>query len=140
MATMSFFNDYKEQIGLAIHNMNTATFKLCLTNNANAPVATNAVLTDLTQIGAGNGYTAGGNTIANTAWSENPAGTGEFVGDDTTFTASGGTMATFRYVALYNDTAASDNLIGWWDYGSDVTLNDGDQFTVNFGTNILTLT
>nr|NIV10979.1 hypothetical protein [Fodinibius sp.] len=42
------------------------------------------------------------------------------------------------FVVLYNDTHASDALIGWWDYGSAITLQDGETFTVDFGTEILT--
>lgn len=58
-----------------------------------------------------------------------------------TFTASGGSIATFRYVVLYNDTATNDELIGWWDYGSAVTLASGETFTVDFdaATGVLTI-
>jgi hypothetical protein len=50
------------------------------------------------------------------------------------FTASGGAIANFRYICLYNDTPTSptDPLIGWWDYGSTLTLNSGDSLTVKF--------
>ncbi len=59
-------------------------------------------------------------------------------GTDVVFEASGGTVGPFQFVILYNDTHASDALIGWWDYGSAVTLQDGETFTVDFGTEILT--
>jgi hypothetical protein len=39
---------------------------------------------------------------------------------------------------LYNDTPTSpaDPLVGWWDYGSSITLLDTETFTVDFdGTN-----
>lgn len=139
MATYNKFNDFAEQIGLAVHNLNTHTLKVALTNTA--PVATNTIFANITEIGAGNGYTAGGEDAQNT-WSENPAGTGELVCVDVVWTASGGTIGPFRYVVLYNDTPTSpvDPLLGWWDYGSNVTLNDGETFTVDFGANTLTLT
>jgi hypothetical protein len=52
-------------------------------------------------------------------------------------------MAPFRYAVLYNDTAANDDLIGFWDFGTTVTLTvGGDPFRVDFSpsTGVLTLT
>lgn len=95
-----------------------------------APVATNTVKADLTDITAGNGYTAGGTAVTVTASSQT-SGTYKLVGNDVVFTASGGTIGPFRYAVLYNDTAANDELIGWWDYGAGVTLNAGEPFTVD---------
>jgi hypothetical protein len=50
------------------------------------------------------------------------------------FTAAGAAIGPFRYYGIYNDTATSpaDALVMWWDHGSNVTLNDGDSFTVKF--------
>lgn len=136
MASFNKFQDFAEQIGKETHELNSDTLKVMLTNTA--PVATNTVKTDITEISAGNGYTAGGEDITNT-YTET-GGTGTLAGVDVTWTASGGTIGPFRYVVLYNDTAASDNLIGWWDYGSNVTLQDTEQFTVDFGASVLTIT
>jgi hypothetical protein len=47
-------------------------------------------------------------------------------------------MANFRYAVLWNDTptAPADPLIGWFDYGSTVTLAVGESLLVDFdGTN-----
>ena len=95
-----------------------------------APVATNAVKADLTEISAGNGYTAGG-TAATVSSSAQTSGTYKLVLADVVFTASGGSIASFRYTTLYNDTPTSpaDPLILWWDYGSSVTLATGETFT-----------
>ena len=138
MVAFNKTNDFAEQIGLSVHQLNTDLIKVALTNTA--PIATNALFGDLTEIGAGNGYTAGGDDVQNT-WSENPAGTGEMVCVDVTFTASGGTIGPFRYVALYNDTPTSplNPMIGWYDHGSAVTLQDGESFKVDFAANTLTI-
>ena len=75
------------------------------------------------------------------AWSENPAGTGEMVAVDVTWTASGGTIGPFQWAVIYNDTATSplDALVGYYNHGSAVTLQIGESFTVDFGANLLTL-
>ena len=139
MAAFNKFNDFVEQIGLAVHNLNTDLVKIALTNTA--PLATNTIFGDITEIAAGNGYTAGGDDTQNT-WSENPAGTGEMVTVDVVFTASGGTIGPFQYVVMYNDTPVSpvDPLIGFWNHGSAVTLADTETFTVDFGANTITIT
>ncbi len=130
MATYNKFQDFSEQLNRGVHNFGTQTFKVALTNSA--PVATNTVLADITQIGAGNGYTTGGNTTTITL--SETAGTTTVQGTQVVFTASGGTMATFRYWVLYNDSSTSpaDALIAWWDNGSTVSLADGESFTIKF--------
>ena len=66
-------------------------------------------------------------TITSSAQS---GGTYKLVGNSVTFTAAGGTIATFRYAVLYNATAAGGNLIGWWDYGTNLTVTSGNSFQV----------
>ena len=97
-----------------------------------APVATNTVKTNITEISAGNGYTAGGATIT-TSSSAQTSGTYRLICADVVFTATGA-VGPFRYAVLYNDTPTSpaDPLIGWWDYGSALTLQNGETFTVDF--------
>lgn len=137
MAAFNKFNDFAEQLGLGAINLNTDTLKVYLTNTA--PVATDTAFGTPAEIAAGNGYTAGG-ADATGVWSETPAGTGSLSGTDIVWTASGGTIGPFRYAVLYSDTSAGNTLIGWWDYGSSITLNSGETFTVDFGSTILTLT
>ena len=139
MAAFNKFNSFVEALAEKVHNLGSDTLKVMLTNTA--PVATNTVKANLTEIAAGNGYTAGGNTATVTS-SAQTSGTYKLVlGDPATWTATGGSIGPFRYAALYNDTATSDELIGWWDYGSAVTLADGESFAVDFDptTGVLTL-
>lgn len=137
MAAFNKFNDFAEQLGLKKIDLNADTLKVYLTNTA--PIATNTAFGTPAEISAGNGYTAGGADTANT-FSESPAGTGTLVGTDVTWTASGGSIGPFRYVVLYDDSSATKHLIGWWDYGSSISLSSGESFTVDFGASILTIT
>lgn len=131
MAAFNKFNQLVEDLLEKVHNLGSDTLKVLLTNTA--PVATNAVKADLTEISAGNGYTAGGAT-ATISSSAQASGTYKLVLADVVFTASGGTIGPFRYAVLYNDspTSPADPLIGWWDYGSSITLQAGETFTVDF--------
>lgn len=141
MATYVKYQNFVEDLGKAVHNLAAAghTVKVALSNTA-PNVATHAVLADATEIGAGNGYTTGGADVQQD-YTET-GGTGTMTGVDVTFTASGGNIGPFRYVILYNDTPTSpaDPLIAYWDYGSSVTLLDGESFTVDFGASVLTIT
>lgn len=127
MATLQFFNAFKEAMPEKVHNLGSDTLKWLLTNTA--PVATNSVKADLTEIAAGNGYTAGGATVTQ-ASSSQTSGTYSLALNSCTFTAAGGSFAAFRYVVLYNDTATNDELIGWLDYGTNYTLTNGTTFTI----------
>ena len=129
MAAFNKFNSFVEAVAEKSHNLGADTLKVMLTNSA--PIASNTVKANLTDISAGNGYTAGG-TAASISSSAQSSGTYKLVLADVVFTASGGSIGPFRYAVLYNDTATSDELIGWWDYGSSITLASGETFTVDF--------
>jgi hypothetical protein len=139
MAAFNKVQQFVEDIAKGVHNLDTGVLKIMLVNSP-APVATNSVKADLTEIAAGNGYTAGGTAVGGQD-AEHTTGTLALIGNDVVFTASGGTIGPFRYAVLYNDTPTSpaDPLIGWWDYGSSITLADGETFTVDFGATILTI-
>lgn len=129
MATFNKFQGFVEFLAEKTFNLQTDTLKILLTNTA--PVNTNTVKANLTEISAGNGYSAGGPT-ATVASAGQTAGTYKLVLDDVTITASGGSIGPFRYFVLYSDTAANDELIGWWDYGSSITLANGESVTADF--------
>ena len=131
MATFTKFNQFPLDVLKKVHDLSNDSLKVLLTNVA--PVATNAVKADLTEISAGNGYTAGGNAAAFTSLTQTSGVAKLVLADPATWTASGGSIGPFRYAVLYNDTPTSpaDPLIGWWDYGSSVTLASGEQFIVD---------
>lgn len=131
MATSSYnkFQDFSEQLVEGIHDFDAHTFKVYLSNAAPSASA-DAVKADMAEISAGNGYTAGGATT--TITTSESGGTTTVSGTEVTWTASGGSIGPFQYAVLYNDTSASDNLVGWFDYGSALTLGDGESFTVRF--------
>ncbi len=134
MAAYNKFQDYVEQLAKGVHNWSSHTFKAAFSNTA--PSATNTALSDITQISSGGGYTAGaggGVTLDGVTLSET-SGTAKVVITDEVFTATGASVGPFRYVVIYNDSATSpaDALVCWYDYGSSITLADGETFTIDF--------
>lgn len=139
MASFVKFEAFSEHLAEKVHDLNADTLKVLLTNDA-PDAAADAVKADLTsEIANGNGYTTGGADAQNAT--SRAGGTTSVTGVDIVWTASGGTVGPFRYAVLYNDTPSSpaDPLIGYWDYGSSITLQIGETFTVDFGSSVLTV-
>ena len=107
-------------------NVGSDSFVLYLTNSA--PLATNSLIADITQIT----YTNCSSRTLTTATSAQTSGTFKLDFNDITLTASGGTVGPFRYVGVYDDTVASDPLVGWFDYGSSITLADTETLAITF--------
>jgi hypothetical protein len=140
MASFNRFEAFSEHLAEKVHDLNADLLKVYLT--ANAPdAAADAVKADLVEsLGTGNGYTAGGEDTQN-ATSRAGAVT-SVTGVDITWTGTGAGFGPFRYAVLYNDTPASgvvDPLIGWWDYGSSISIGVGEQFVVDFGASMFTI-
>jgi hypothetical protein len=129
VAAFNKFNAFVADVANKVHNLGSDTLKVMLTNTA--PVATNAVKTDITEIAAGNGYSAGGGAVTVTS-SAQSGGTYKLVANNVTFTGAGGSIGPFRYCVLYNSTAASGNLVGFYDYGTALTITSGNSFQVQF--------
>ena len=127
--------DFAAGTHAACLNADTDTLKVALSNTAPDLVNDIVFSTDAAEIAAGNGYTAGGDDITNTATRTTSVIT--VVGQDLVILASGGPIAQWRYVVLYNST--NDKLIGVFDYGSAVDLADGEQVTIDFGAVLFTL-
>jgi len=139
MATFFKYETFVGDLGDKVHDLDADDLRVFLTNST-PDAAADSVFLDLTEIGAGSGYTAGGDD-AQCTWAE-ANGIGTLTGVDIVWTAGGGTIGPFRYAVLYNTTPSSpaDPLIASWDYGSSITLLDGETFTVDFGASILTIT
>lgn len=141
MAAFVKYNCFVENLAEKVHNLGSDTLKVMLSNTA-PNVATHTVRADVGEIAGGNGYTSGGNQAVQTSSAQTGGTYTLAVNDPATWVASGGTIGPFRYAILYNDTPTSpvDPLIGYWDYGSSITLGIGETFTVDVGASVLTLT
>lgn len=134
MAAAVKFEAFSEHLAEKVHDLNADTIKNLLTNDAPS-ASLDAVKADLTsELGTANGYTAGGADTQNAT--SRTGGTTTVTAVDIVVTAAGGSIGPFRYVVAYNDTPAAgvvDPLIEYWDYGSSITLLDGETFTEDFG-------
>lgn len=131
---MATYNKFQAWAETMVEGANLATdqFVIALTNSA--PVATNSVLADITQIS----YTNLSSRNVTTTSASQTGGTFTLVLADLVMTASG-SVGPFRYVVLYDDTVAGDPLVGWWDYGSSITMANTETFTVDFTGAAITL-
>lgn len=132
MASYNKFQQFVEDLGMGVHVLDAAghTLKVYL-SNATPSASADAVKADLAEITNENGYTAP--VDVQNDYSQT-SGTATLTGVKVTITASSGTVGPFRYVALYNDnpTSPADPLIAWWDYGTNLTLQDGESFAIKF--------
>lgn len=131
MATFTKYASFVDEMSKGGHNLQTAVFKVALTNTA--PTAATDTVWNTTVApapAAANGYTAGGNTIT-TSSAATTSGTFKLVLADSTFTATSGGIGPFRYAIIYN-SSASNKVVGYYDYGSSITPADTETFTVDF--------
>lgn len=127
MPVYTKFNQFTKDLIDGKHVFGTHVYKIMLTNTA--PVNTNSIKANITELAGGNGYTAGG--AVTTITGSTSGGVAKVVGTSVTFTATG-PLGPFRYAVLYNDTQASPAkpLVGWWDYGAPITLAATESFVV----------
>lgn len=138
MAAFNKFNSFITAVAAGTHagflNASTDVLNVYL-SNATPSASADSVKADLAEIATGNGYT-GPVDIQNAA--SQTGATITVTATDVTITASG-SVGPFQYAVIYNDTAASDPLVGWYDYGSSVTLAAAETFKVDFGASLLTI-
>ncbi len=132
MATFNKFQSWVDYLAEGV-NCSSDQFVVALTNSA--PSATNSVLTDITQIS----YTNLSSRNITTSSSSQSAGTYSLVFADLTLTASG-SVGPFRYVVIYDDTVVNDPLVGWYDYGSSITMASSETLLIDFGASFFTVT
>lgn len=125
MAPFNKFNSFVEAVAEKVHNLGSDVLTVALTNTL--PVNTNTVLANITQIS----YTNLSSRIITTTSSSQTSGTYKLVLQDLVLTATGA-VGPFRYIVIYNDTATNDELIGWYDYGSSISLATTDTLTLDF--------
>lgn len=138
MASFVKVNDF---VANAVENMDLESDQLVIALSDTAPSSEssnptadgNGILGNVTQISYSNISGSNPRNLTTTS-SGQTGGVYKLILADLTLTASGGSVAAFRYIYIYNDTVTSpaDPLIGYYDYGSSLTLNDGDTFTIDF--------
>lgn len=138
MATYNKFYQFVENLAKGVHNFtsdSTCTVTVFLTNTE--PLQSNSVLADITQIS----YTNCSSRVVTGVTAEQTAGTVSFTANDLVLTASGGSVGPFRYVGFYDDdpTSPADPLISWWDYGSSITLDNGENLLIDVTTSFASL-
>jgi len=122
------FNSFVEAVNNKVHNLGADALTIALCSTANAPVATNTKLSDLTQIS----YTNLSTRVLTVTSSAQINGVYRLIANDLTLTALTGTVAAFQYVVIYNDTATNDELIGYYNPGGSLTLNINDSLLLDF--------
>lgn len=119
-------NSFVENVAEKVYNLGSDSLKIALTNTSHT--STWSKLSDLTEVS----YTNLSTRALTTSSSAQSSGTYKLVLADLTLTSTGGTTGPFRYVYIYDDTATNKELIAYYDYGSSITLADGDAFAIDF--------
>lgn len=127
---MAAFVKYQKGVEALVEAINAGTDSWAISLSNTAPnVSTHATLADATDLPTSGGYTAGGNSCAITTATQTGGVYKLVLANPATWTASGGGF-TFRYCILRD--ATTNNLIGYWDYGSSVVMNgaNADTFSI----------
>lgn len=141
MATLTYtgFENFVENLPEKVHNLGSDTLKVALTNVL-PDEANDTVFADITEISAGNGYTAGGESLVISSSSQSGGNYSLVISSDITWVATGGNMAAFRYAVLYNDTDATKRLIGFWSRPSSYIVEENSSYKLDLaGKTIFTL-
>lgn len=132
MAAFVFFESFAENLAKGVINLHSHTLKGYLSNTA-PNAATHDQKADIAEISTGNGYT-GPIDVENAVSRSGDTVSVDVV--DKTVTADSGTVGPFRYFILFDDDAAGDELVGYWDRGDSITLQDGESVDLDFTTDV----
>ena len=128
--TFTKINKFVLNMGNKVFNLGSDQLKIALTNTL--PVVSTAnQYSDLTSPLATTNLSGGSPFNLTTTSFTQSSGTAKLIIVDLTLTATGA-VGPFQYVVLYDDTATNKELIGFYDYGSSISLGNGDTFTVDF--------
>ena len=131
MASYNKFNSFVQYVSNGSFNLGSDAIKVGLTNTSTSPTASITSYSQLSEVSATCGYSAGGTSVGSVT-SAQVSGTETFAGNNVTWTANGATVGPFRYAVIYDSSFTTNNVIAWWDYGTSITMNSGDTFTVQF--------
>jgi len=112
--------------------INSGTDQWAIALAATAP-ASKVFTSGTTDLGTGQGYTAGGANVSTTSSGMNGSDFVLVLADPAVWTATGAGF-TFRYALLVNKTVlngAQGTVLGYWDYGSSQVVAVGETVTVD---------
>jgi len=127
------YNSFRQTMGDGTMDLDSDTFKIALfQNSGNAADAAQTIYGDLTdEVANGNGYTTGGAALSSVTFTYSGT-TATFDCANPVFTASGGSISSIRIAVIYDDTAASDDLVCYCVLdSSDITVTSGNALTIN---------
>ena len=139
-------NEFLEDVGLGVHDLNGDTVKLGLVTSSTTPTAATAdprwgaggsTNWSTNEVTPGGNYASGGPDITNT-YSEG-SGTATFDATDVSISENASNPTDARWGILYNDTSAGKEVIAFVDLGGDIDLSAGDFSITWNGSGIFTL-
>lgn len=146
--SMNKFNNFVQNLADGVIDLNTDALMMLLTNtapqagdtvvNTTTTTCTVASVSNAAEItpGSSTGYTKGGAAPTNSGLTQS-GGIAKLILQPYTWTAANAGFGPFRYAVLYDNTAGTTStrpVIGWYDYGSSITLTAGETFSVPFDT------
>lgn len=131
MAVFNRFNNFNLDLAHKVHNLGSDALKVYLSNST-PNIALHTVKADLSEIAAGNGYTAGGASATVLSSSQTNGVYRLILNDPLTWVATGSGFGPFRWAVLYNSTATNNPLIGYWEYPITISnVNASETFKLD---------
>jgi hypothetical protein len=132
MANFVAFECLGFDLGSGKHDFANHTLRYYL-SNATPNVNTHIGKANLAEITAANGYN--NTALPGQNWTRSANVCTLASNNDVVLTAAAGNFGPFRYVVVYNDNDANKALVNYWDYGSSISCNNGESFTIDIPAN-----